>query len=142
MELGIDDNQGRQKQSKAAESVNAIANTFWYVACISSDTIAHPYLRFAQIVSISMTDKSTTFHVRWFEHASRTSLGETSSPQELFLTDECDNIDARTVVARAQVRFLPVGTPEPMDDLEPDRFFYRSVAQKTSPNSSLISSLM
>ncbi|KAG8873672.1 hypothetical protein FRB97_006545 [Tulasnella sp. 331] len=109
IELGVDDNKSRQKQSKSLESVNDIANKFW----------------FAQVVSISLAHTSTMFHVRWFEHASRTILGECSSPQELLLTEECDDIDAATVVAKAKIIFLPTGTLEPIQGSQPDVFFYR-----------------
>ncbi|KAG9029241.1 hypothetical protein FRB95_005562 [Tulasnella sp. JGI-2019a] len=109
VELGMDDNTRRQTHSRGVKSANSLANDFW----------------FAEIVSIYLTEDTPFFHVRWFEHASKTILGECSSPQELFLTDECDQIDARAVVAKANITFLPPGMDEPMDDLNPRDFFYR-----------------
>lgn len=68
------------------------------------------------------------FHGRWFEHGSRTVLREAAGTQEVFLTNECDDIDAEAVVTKAHVRFLALKEAEPFNNIDPELFFCRYVS--------------
>lgn len=63
------------------------------------------------------------FHVQWFEHATKTILQEISDPQQLFLTELCDDIEISLAVDKADVHW---GTP-PEGGLKPLRFFCKYV---------------
>ncbi|EJD02256.1 S-adenosyl-L-methionine-dependent methyltransferase, partial [Fomitiporia mediterranea MF3/22] len=54
------------------------------------------------------------FHIRWFEHGSRTILGETANPQALFLLDQCDDNPVETILQKISVRHLSVSDLEPL----------------------------
>lgn len=54
-------------------------------------------------------------HVRWYAHGSKTILQEASHPHALYLTSECDDIDAGSVVAKCDVQRLASGDKEPLD---------------------------
>lgn len=70
-------------------------------------------------------DGSEQFHARWFIHGSDTLLQETASPRELFLLNECDDIDLYSVMSKCTVTRLGHGAQEPTDIVEPNTFFYR-----------------
>jgi len=57
--------------------------------------------RFAKIIQIN--SDSQTAHVQWFEHSSKTAMGEISDAQELFLTDICDEVNLQCIVGKAKV---------------------------------------
>jgi DNA (cytosine-5)-methyltransferase 1 len=57
--------------------------------------------RFAKIIYINKENERA--HVQWFEHSSKTAMGEISDPQELFLTDICDGLDLHCIVGKARV---------------------------------------
>lgn len=63
-------------------------------------------------------------HVQWFEHSSKTVMGEISDPQELFLNNLCDNIDLDTIVGKATVQKLNFTSNLPLD-LPHDHFYYK-----------------
>ncbi|EJD02255.1 S-adenosyl-L-methionine-dependent methyltransferase [Fomitiporia mediterranea MF3/22] len=57
---------------------------------------------------------SKYFHLRWFDHGSRTVLGETASPQALFLLDKCDNNPVETILQKITVCHLGTDVLEPV----------------------------
>jgi len=63
-------------------------------------TLIHVF-RFAKIIQIN--SDSQTAHVQWFEHSSKTAMGEISDAQELFLTDICDEVNLQCIVGKAKV---------------------------------------
>jgi DNA (cytosine-5)-methyltransferase 1 len=57
--------------------------------------------RFAKIIYID--GQYERAHVQWFEHSSKTAMGEISDPQELFLTDICDGLDLHCILSKVKV---------------------------------------
>ncbi|TDL19401.1 S-adenosyl-L-methionine-dependent methyltransferase [Rickenella mellea] len=78
------------------------------------------YFWFGKIISIRSDDCSA--HVQWFQHGKMTMLEELAHPQELFITDICQDVKLSTVVGKAKVvKYLP-GIRPPR--LVHDTFFY------------------
>ena len=48
----------------------------------------------------------------FFRRGSETVLGETSDPLEVFMTDECDDTTAESVIAKVKVRMPGTDTVE------------------------------
>ena len=67
-------------------------------------------------------------HVRWFEHSSRTMLGELSDPRELFLTDVCDKENLSIIAGKAEVIQLATDASPPPSDDRAGRYFYKCVS--------------
>ncbi|KAL8585576.1 hypothetical protein ACOMHN_050335 [Nucella lapillus] len=57
--------------------------------------------RVQYLYQVSNGDKM--LHVHWFLRGSDTVLGEVSDPQEVFLTDQCDDIHAESIINRVTV---------------------------------------
>jgi DNA (cytosine-5)-methyltransferase 1 len=55
-------------------------------------------------------------HVQWFNHGSKTFLGELANPQELFLADHCDTVKFNDIVAKVEVHFAPALPPPDKPD--------------------------
>ncbi|RKO86769.1 BAH domain-containing protein, partial [Blyttiomyces helicus] len=64
-------------------------------------------------------------HVRWFSHGDDTILHECAAPHELFLLNDCMDVELTTVMGKCQVTYLEVGAEEPKYTNEADKFFYR-----------------
>ncbi|KAG8875725.1 hypothetical protein FRB97_004784 [Tulasnella sp. 331] len=111
VKAGNDEHRPREKAAEIVNSINEIANEFWFAE------IAYFWL--------DTEDHIIKCHVRWFTHGTRTILRETAGTNELFLIDECDNIAAEAIVAKFRVEFLPNGRIELEGDRGPNRFFYR-----------------
>ncbi|KAG8856208.1 hypothetical protein FRB96_006520 [Tulasnella sp. 330] len=111
VKAGNDEHRPREKAAEIVNSINEIANEFWFAE------IAYFWL--------DTEDHIIKCHVRWFTHGTRTILRETAGTNELFLIDECDNIAAEAIVAKFRVEFLPNGRIELEGDRDPNRFFYR-----------------
>ena len=59
------------------------------------------------------------FHGRWFEHGSRTILGEAASPQDLFMMDICDENPVVTIIQKVQIQLIEDGKA-PVEVASPD----------------------
>ncbi|KAF9486388.1 S-adenosyl-L-methionine-dependent methyltransferase [Pholiota conissans] len=77
----------------------------------------YDYFWFAQIMYFVVANQVA--HIRWFNHGSKTFLGELANPQELFLADHCDKIKLRDIIAKVTVHFAPDLLPPN----KPDDFF-------------------
>ncbi|KLO20160.1 S-adenosyl-L-methionine-dependent methyltransferase [Schizopora paradoxa] len=78
---------------------------------------------FAKVLSIRREDN--TFHGQWFEHGSQTVLEELAHPQELFLTNLCDDIKLSAILSHCICRRLPPGErPRPQKVEDETKFFY------------------
>ncbi|KAG8935978.1 hypothetical protein FRC02_005174 [Tulasnella sp. 418] len=122
IECGEDSHKSRAQNalSAGAQSANAIANSFW----------------FAQIISLFDDPQHgrKKFHARWLVHGSKTVLKEMAHTQELFLTNECDDLYISSIVTHCNCDAspLPIGEEEPtvygneLEDVHPStHFFYR-----------------
>lgn len=65
------------------------------------------YARYAKIIYIDSQLK--TLHVQWFEHSSQTILEDLGDPQELFLTDNCNDLPNRLVCGKVVANRLRPG---------------------------------
>ncbi|THH08718.1 hypothetical protein EW146_g8903 [Bondarzewia mesenterica] len=79
------------------------------------------YFWFGKIVFIS--GEYNTVHIRWFEHSSKTFLGEISDARELFLTHVCDTLDLQLIAGKVSVVHLSMDAkPPPPDEKAGDYF--------------------
>ncbi|KAI0041890.1 hypothetical protein FA95DRAFT_636925 [Auriscalpium vulgare] len=83
-----------------------------------NDTLAN-FFWFAKIISIKR--EHSKFHIQWFEHSSRTFLGDMGNPRELFLTFLCQDLSFDVVVGK--IRVTRVDDDNVPEDL--DGYFYR-----------------
>ncbi|KAF8963951.1 S-adenosyl-L-methionine-dependent methyltransferase [Flammula alnicola] len=70
---------------------------------------ANRLFRFAKIMYIVMENRIA--HIQWFNHGSKTLLGEFADPQELFLADHCDKIYLKDIVGKVKVHALRPDKP-------------------------------
>lgn len=63
-----------------------------------------------------------TAHIQWFQHGRKTVMEDLAHPQELFVTDLCDDLALVSVVGKANVKKLPPGERPPR--LDYNEFFY------------------
>jgi DNA (cytosine-5)-methyltransferase 1 len=66
-------------------------------------------------------------HVQWFQHGTATDLGELASPNELFLTFECNDIGLSTIQEVVQVNKVEWKEKSviPEGNVDKKVFFYR-----------------
>ncbi|THH10396.1 hypothetical protein EW145_g1368 [Phellinidium pouzarii] len=80
---------------------------------------------FARIIAIKRDNY--TAHVQWFQHGCKTILDELAHPQELFLTDLCNDIPLASILARCRCRKFP--PDERPQTLMVDEFFYTKISE-------------
>ncbi|KZT51803.1 S-adenosyl-L-methionine-dependent methyltransferase [Calocera cornea HHB12733] len=86
---------------------------------------------FAQVVFFYKEKNGRTCHahLRWLEHSSRTQLGESGHPRELFLLTTCNSVALTTIISKINVRYISPGELEPHGypyrAVDKDHFFYR-----------------
>ncbi|EPQ59985.1 S-adenosyl-L-methionine-dependent methyltransferase [Gloeophyllum trabeum ATCC 11539] len=62
------------------------------------------YFWFAVLVHVY--EDRDQIHVRWFHHSSKTLMVEIADPQEIFLTDICDDIPLSIIAGKATVHYV------------------------------------
>ncbi|KDQ16326.1 hypothetical protein BOTBODRAFT_259969 [Botryobasidium botryosum FD-172 SS1] len=103
--LGDDEDIARAKNTRShpSHSLNNLANVRW----------------FAIITELFETDvrdrfgDSCWFHAQWLLPGSQTILQEAASPDELFLTTDCDDCALTCLVGSCSLRWLQPQDPEP-----------------------------
>lgn len=83
------------------------------------------FFRFGLIVRLLSEGSTVSAHILWFIPANHTSLNQMGHPQELVVTNECEEIDAETFIGTCQARKLEPDEDEPEVDGNPLSFFYR-----------------
>ncbi|KDQ62886.1 hypothetical protein JAAARDRAFT_53111 [Jaapia argillacea MUCL 33604] len=84
------------------------------------------YFWFGEIIHFS--DTRDIIHVRWFQHGSKTALEEISDPQELFLTDICDDIGFDAIVGKVNVHWrVSRGGGYPYAEIPLEEYFCKFV---------------
>ena len=63
----------------------------WFICC-----------NFARITALWEADEKM-FHAHWFSRGTDTILGETSDPLELFLVDECEDMNLNFIAGKVNV---------------------------------------
>ncbi|XP_006898898.1 PREDICTED: DNA (cytosine-5)-methyltransferase 1 [Elephantulus edwardii] len=104
--------------------------------CVSVSAVNSSHLYFARITAL--WDDSNTgqmFHAHWFCTGRDSILGATSDPLELFLVDECENLQMPYINEKVTVVYIPPPEnwaleggqdPEPiMADTDGKTYFYR-----------------
>jgi DNA (cytosine-5)-methyltransferase 1 len=89
--------------TREAYTATRLWQTFFGIIymCFHSFTVLIQAFRFAKIIHIDSEHQRV--HVQWFEHSSKTVMGEICDPKELFLTDICDGLDLHCIVGKAKV---------------------------------------
>ncbi|KAK1234239.1 hypothetical protein PQX77_002546 [Marasmius sp. AFHP31] len=89
---------------------------------------------FAKIVNINYNTKQA--HVQWYQHSTRTVMGDCGDKQELFLLDHCDNIHLGIIVEKVVVHHVGSADNEhhqtPFGEFFCKMMYDRSTAQFTS----------
>ncbi|KAK0107707.1 hypothetical protein ONS96_003507 [Cadophora gregata f. sp. sojae] len=86
---------------------------------------------FAQIIYIFQDEHDEKLaHLRWFEHGSRTLLGQTASSRELFLFQSCDDNPLGCIIKKISVELVQRSTEYDMESVETSfndegNYFYR-----------------
>lgn len=115
---GDDWNRGRQKNyhAGASQSLNALANQYWYDLQILVWTVSDSSYRFIEISYFFQDSHEKMFHGRWLEHGSKTFLQEVAHSKALFLTNTCDDVALSSIFQKVKVWFHRSNQPEPEDD--------------------------
>ncbi|TFY55316.1 hypothetical protein EVG20_g9367 [Dentipellis fragilis] len=95
---------------------------------IPQNALVADYFWFAQIMYFQDTDRGYAVHVRWFEHSSKTVLGDISDPQELFLTNICDGIRPQTLSGKVEAVELEQDQTALSND--EDHYYYKFIYSK------------
>jgi DNA (cytosine-5)-methyltransferase 1 len=87
---------------RAIQHDKTLADFFWYPYFLYIILLYSPGgFRFAKIIHIDGEDR--TMHVQWYEHSSKTAMGEICDPREVFLTEICDVLDLQCIVGKTTV---------------------------------------
>ena len=82
----------------------------------------HDYFWFGKIISINSDTQMA--HLQWFSHGLSTHLQDIYDPQELFLVDNCDSVDLRTILGKVAVHRCPA---LPTPSIREGEYFYKYV---------------
>jgi DNA (cytosine-5)-methyltransferase 1 len=75
---------------------------------------------------ITINHEHDTAHVVFFEHASKTIMGELHDPNMLFLTSRCDEIPLKMFTGKVNVSYQPhISTSTPPDGMGDYDYYYR-----------------
>lgn len=66
------------------------------------------FVRFGKIMYIIMENQVA--HVQWFNHGSQTIIQELAHPQELFLSNDCGQVNLHDIVDKVTVHMGPQGS--------------------------------
>lgn len=87
-----------------------------YLIQYSTHAYRRIHNRFVKILYIFDIEGYKLFHGQWLTHSSKTLLQELAHPNELFLLNICDDCPVRSILRRANVTQLPLGTDVPAAD--------------------------
>ncbi|KAA1471594.1 S-adenosyl-L-methionine-dependent methyltransferase, partial [Dentipellis sp. KUC8613] len=97
---------------------------------VPPNALVADYFWFAKIMYFQDIGAEYGVHVQWFEHSSKTILGDISDPQELFLTNICGFIDPPMLVGKVKATMLEEHQTALPDN--EDHYYYKFVYSKQS----------